>query len=578
MEHAALPLKNLMIFLVAAGVIVPLFHRARIGEVLAFLLIGMLVGPHGLGQLVPAHPWLQWVTVGEGPLVGLLAEFGVVFLLFLVGLELSVQRLWSLRPFVLGVGGLQFAISAAAIGFCVALTGVSLAGSIVLGLCLAMSSTAVVMQLLEEQGRAATAVGRVAISVLLFQDLMVAPVLFATQALGRGGDIAAGLGTALLWAIVVIVGIVGAGYYLLRPLLRLAAQTGSREILIAITMLIVIGASWLTEHFGLSTALGAFLAGLMIAETEYSHQVEIDIAPLKGLFIGVFFITVGMSIDVLVAWRQIHLIIAAVIVLLAVKAVVLYGAARALRVSNSVAGEVAILLPQGGEFAFIVIGLAVAAKILDPQVAQFATVVAGVTMMVTPLCAVCGRHLGRWLEQRTMADRVPDEGGVGLKDHVVIGGFGRVGQTVARLLEAEKVPYAALDSSGEVVSQTRKETSNVYLGDAGRSELIERLGAKHARAFVVTVDEPKAAERMVAIVRELNPGVPVFARAADPAHAVRLLRLGAVNVIPEAVEASLQLGAQVLEALGVPEDVVERRVDAARAEELGRLKQELDKK
>ena len=497
MEHAAVPLKNLIVFLVAAGVVLPLFHRARIGAVLGFLLIGVLIGRHGLGGLVESHPWLYWVTITDQAMGAFLADLGVVFLLFLVGLELSVSRLWSLRRLVLGVGGLQFAFSTAAIGLCAALAGVSPAGSVVLGLCLAMSSTAIVMQLLEEQGRTASPVGRVAISILLFQDLMVAPVLFGTQALARGGAIAVELGTALLQAAAIVGGIVVLGRYLLRPLLRLAAQTGSRETLIAITMLIVIGSSWLTGHFGLSTALGAFLAGLLIAETEYSHQVEVDLAPLKGLLLGVFFITVGMAIDVLAAWRQIHVILAAVIVLLAVKASVLYGAARALGVPRSVAGEVAILLPQGGEFAFIVIGLAVISKVIEPGAAQIAAVVAGLSMMVTPLCAMCAQRLGARLQQGELRHHVPGDSEAELADHVVIGGFGRVGQTLARLLEAENVPYVAFDTDGELVTKLRKTTPHVFLGDAGRAEMLERLHGARARAFVVTVNEPKAAERMV---------------------------------------------------------------------------------
>ena len=457
MEHAAVPLKNLIVFLVAAGVVLPLFHRARIGAVLGFLLIGVLIGRHGLGGLVESHPWLYWVTITDQAMGAFLADLGVVFLLFLVGLELSVSRLWSLRRLVLGVGGLQFAFSTAAIGLCAALAGVSPAGSVVLGLCLAMSSTAIVMQLLEEQGRTASPVGRVAISILLFQDLMVAPVLFGTQALARGGAIAVELGTALLQAAAIVGGIVVLGRYLLRPLLRLAAQTGSRETLIAITMLIVIGSSWLTGHFGLSTALGAFLAGLLIAETEYSHQVEVDLAPLKGLLLGVFFITVGMAIDVLAAWRQIHVILAALIVLLAVKASVLYGAARALGVPRSVAGEVAILLPQGGEFAFIVIGLAVISKVIEPGTAQIAAVVAGLSMMVTPLCAMCAQRLGARLQQGELRHHVPGDSEAELADHVVIGGFGRVGQTLARLLDAENVPYVAFDTDGELVSEVAQD-------------------------------------------------------------------------------------------------------------------------
>jgi CPA2 family monovalent cation:H+ antiporter-2 len=577
-EHATPLLKDLVVFLVAAGIIVPLFHRARLGAVLGFLLIGTLVGPHGLGRLIDAHPWLMWVTISDSVLAKFLAELGVMFLLFLIGLEMSVARLWTMRRYVLGIGGLQFAGSAAAIGIAVALAGVPPAGAIVLGLCLAMSSTAVVLQLLEEQGRSGSPAGRVAIAVLLFQDLMVAPVLFGTQALGReGASIALGLGSALLYAAFAVGIILVAGYYLIRPLLRLAARTGSREFILAISLLLVIVAATTTHHAGLSTALGAFLAGLLLSETEYRHEVEIDVAPVKGLLLGVFFITVGMSVDLLAAWQKIHLIMVAVVALLAAKALMAYGAARVLGVARSVAAEVALLIPQAGEFAFIVVGLAVATEVLPGNVGQFVIVVVGLTMLVTPFAALAGRRLGDTLQQREFRERMPDAGAEGLKDHVVIGGYGRIGQTLGRMLQAENLPFVALDTNSELVTHLHGSGERVFLGDAARIELLRRVGAKDARAFVVTMNAPKAAERMAVAARRINPDAPVFARAADPAHAVRLLRLGAVGVVPEAVEASVQLGARLLEALGLPDEAVEHRVDRAREEELKRLTEEIDK-
>jgi CPA2 family monovalent cation:H+ antiporter-2 len=572
LEHATPLLKDFVVFLAAAGIIVPLFHRARIGAVLGFLLIGTLVGPHGFGRLAETYPWLYWVTISDGVLAKFLAELGVMFLLFLVGLELSVARLWTMRRTVLGAGGLQFALSAAAIGFLVSLAGVSADGAIVLGLCLAMSSTAIALQLLDEQGRSGSATGRLAISILLFQDLMVAPVLFGTQALGREGTtIAAGLSSALLYAALAVGVIVVAGYYLMRPFLRLAAHTGSREFLLAITLLIVIGAATVTGRAGLSTALGAFLAGLLLSETEYRHQIEIDLAPVKGLLLGLFFITVGMSVDLLAAWRQMHLILVAVAVLLLVKAIVLYGVTRLLGIARSIAGDVSLLLPQAGEFAFIVIGLASFTKVIAPDVAQFATVVVGLSMLVTPVTAILGRRLGHRLQQEEFSEHTPGADARAFADHVVIGGYGRFGQTLGRMLAAEGVDFVALDTNGDLVADRRKTDKHIYLGDASRPELLDHLGGSRARAFVVTVNVPKAAERMVAAARRINADAPVFARAADPSHAVRMLRLGAVGVTPEAVEATLQLGARLLESLGLPDEAVERCVELARADELSRL-------
>ena len=282
MEHAPW-LKDLLVFLVAAGLIVPLFYRARIGAVLGFLLVGIAVGPYGLGQWVGAHPWLRYLTIEDRAAVEPFAELGVMFLLFLVGLELSIARLWSLRRYVMGIGGLQFILSAVAIAAVMAGTGIGGSAAIVLGLCLAMSSTAIVMQVLEEQGRSATALGQIALSVLLFQDLMVAPVLFGAQVLSRGGDnIVLGLAGALAQAVLAVTAIAVVGRYVLRPIFRFAAQTGSRELIMAMTLLMVIALAGATGYAGLSTALGAFLAGLLLSETEYRHQVEIDLAPFKG--------------------------------------------------------------------------------------------------------------------------------------------------------------------------------------------------------------------------------------------------------------------------------------------------------
>jgi len=304
-EHAPAWLNDALVFLAAAGLVVPLFHRARVGAVFGFLVVGVVVGPYGLGLLAADYPWVRYLTIEDRASVDPFAELGVMFLLFFIGLELSLPRLWSMRRFVLGIGGVQFAASAAAIGAAMALMGRETAAATVLGLSLAMSSTAIVLQVLEEQGRSATHVGRLAISVLLFQDLMVAPVLFLTGVLGRGGDnIGMALASALVQAVVAVAVIVGAGRFVLRPLLRFTAKTGSRDLIIAITIVIVIGVGGATSVAGLSTALGAFLAGMLLGETEYRHQIEIDLEPFKGLLLGLFFVTVGMTIDLRAVWAQ----------------------------------------------------------------------------------------------------------------------------------------------------------------------------------------------------------------------------------------------------------------------------------
>lgn len=570
MQHEAW-LKDVLVFLVAAGLIVPLFHRARVGAVLGFLLIGIAVGPYGFGTLAADYPWLRYLTIEDRARVEPFAELGVMFLLFLIGIEMSVERLWSLRRFVAGIGSMQFLLSAVAFGVALSLVGASASAATILGVGLAMSSTAVVMQLLEEQGRTATPLGQVAIAVLLFQDLMVAPVLFGGEILARGGDVASGLAIALLQAAVTIAAILVAGRFVLRPLFTFAARTGSRELIMAMTLLLVIGVASVTGYAGLSTALGAFLAGVLLSETEYRHQVEVDVAPFKGLLVGLFFITVGMTIDVRVIWAEIDSILLMVAVLLVVKAVILFAACRLFGVPLAVTVEAAILLAQAGEFAFIVIALGRSTGLVPGEFAVAATAVVGISMMLTPLLAVGARALAARIQPLEHRDHMPSEEQVEATDHVIIGGYGRVGQLIGRLLRAENVPFVALDSNAELASEGAKRGEEVFFGDASRQEFLRRAGAAGARAFVVTVNSPRAAERMIAAARRERPDAPVFARARDPEHASRLLKLGAVEVTAEALEASLQLGARVLEGLGVPDEAVARRLDDVREREHARI-------
>jgi K+:H+ antiporter len=564
--------KGFLIFLVAAGIIVPLFHRVRLSTVLGFLVVGVALGPHGLGQMVEAHPWLWYVTFDDPERVRPLAELGIIFLLFTLGLELSLKRLWQLRRYVLGVGAVQVAVSTVAIGAVVALSGAPRPAGIVFGLCLALSSTAVAMQVLNEQHRAATPVGRIALSVLLFQDLMVVPILFIVGFLAReSGSLVVNLALASVQAVAVVAVIMVVGRYVAQPLLGSAARTGSRDLIMGITLLIVVGISALTEKAGLSVALGAFMAGLLLSETEYRHHIEIDVEPFKGLLLGIFFITVGTAIDVREVTAELGWVVASVIGLVVVKAVILYLDARAFGVSRAAAAEVALLLAQASEFAFVVIGLARTGNLISPAIATSAFAVVGLSMMATPLLAEIGRRIGQRLAPLDHAAHVPDDEAAELEDHVVIGGFGRVGQTVGRLMAQENVQYVALDTNADAVAEHRKAGRLVFFGDASRRELLERAGAARARAFIVTLDAPGAAERMIEEILRLRPDACVFARAKDREHAARLAKLGARGVVPEAVEASLQLGARLLEELGLPEDAVAERVAAAREEEVGKL-------
>ncbi len=572
MTHAPW-LNDAIVFLVAAGLIVPFFHRARIGAVLGFLLVGVIVGPFGLGRLADFHPWIRFITIDDPAQVEPFAELGVIFLLFLLGLELSFARLWSLRRYVLGVGAVQVLASAFVIGLGAHILGANAGASVILGACLALSSTAVVMQLLSEQHRTATSVGRISLSILLLQDLMVVPILFIVGALGRGGG--AGVTPGLAWAVIQAALVVGAmgviGRYLLRPLLRFVGKTGSRDLIMAITLLIVAASGSVTGAFGLSAALGAFLAGVLLGETEYRHHIEVDLDPFKGLLLGLFFVTVGMSIDPAALVSQLGLIVVTALALMAVKAVILYGVSRAFRVGGAAAGEVSLLLAQAGEFAFVVLGIARGTGLVTAELAQFATAVVGVSMAATPLLALLAREAGRQLDRAEYAGQAPPEI-ADAQDHVIIGGFGRVGQMVARALDEERVPYIALDANGELAAEFSKAGRIVYYGDASRGELLERAGAARARAIVVTIDNRMVAERMVRTVAERWPKLAIIARAKDASHAARLVQRGAYDVIPETVEASLQLAGRVLEALDLPADAVSERLALIREEERCKLR------
>ena len=565
-------LKALIIFLVVAGVIVPLFHRARIGTVLGFLIAGVVLGPHGLGRLATTNPWLGFVTLDDPGQGAVLAEFGIVTLLFLLGLELSLQRLWQLKRYVLGVGLVQVLVSTVAIGAGVRLSGALPPAGIVLGLCLALSSTAIVMQLLIEQHRSANLVGRIALSVLLFQDLMVVPILFVVDILAGGEK--SGIGALIkpfVAALVAVIAIMLIGRFIVRPLLRSAVRTGSRDLIMAITLLILVVLAVATGLAGLSVALGAFLAGLLLSDSEVRHHIEVDLEPFKGLLLGIFFISVGTNVDIVAIAGDAGWILLAVMVLMSVKAAILFGAARSFGVPRAAAAEVALLLAQAGEFGFVVIGVAQAGNLLPPRFAGGAIAVVGLSMLLTPLVAIGARAIALRLDVIDHCKHAPGPELTELDNHVVIGGFGRVGRLIARTLEAENVPYVGLDSNGELVGRMRIERRPVFFGDAGRPELLTRIGAQRARAFVVTVNNSLAAERMVAAAKLINPRAVVFARASDPQHAERLMALGAVSVIPETVEASLQLAARLLEGLDLPEEAISQRVAAMRAAELGRL-------
>ncbi|TNF32965.1 MAG: potassium transporter [Gammaproteobacteria bacterium] len=576
MEYHAIPhLHEIVVFLVAAGIVVPVLHRLRISPVLGYLLMGALVGPYGLGLLAGEYGWLRHFVITDLAGVQSLAELGVIFLLFMIGLELSLDRLWAMRRLVFGLGSLQIVITAVVIGLVAWGFGNSPSASMVLGCCLALSSTAIVMQLLIDRRQLASPLGRSSFSILLMQDLAVVPILFLVGVLGMktGGSIGLALLGALGKAALVITAIYLGGRLLLRPLFRLVAHSRSAEMFMAATLLVIVSASAITGATGLSMALGAFLAGLLLADTEFRHEIEVNIEPFKGLLLGLFFMSVGMGIDYRLVADEWPWLLASVAGLFAIKSVITAALCLAFGLPRHTALEAGLLLGQGGEFAFVVVGLAISLQLLPPDVGQFMLIVAGLTMVVTPLVAISGSRLSAWLEpaQRQVYEE-GDLAAVGeLQGHVVIAGFGRVGQLLARVLDSDKVCYLALDTQASHVADARQAGLPVYYGDASRLELLRRAHAGKASALVLTMDNSAAIERVVQVARAEWPQLPIVARARDAQQSARLLTLGATEVIPEALESGLQLAGRVLQVTGAPEDVAVRRMDQQRDIELANL-------
>lgn len=562
-------LKDLVVFLVAAGIAAPAFRALKQSAVLAFLLAGVLLGPFGLGRFTDAQPLLHFVTISDPHAAEPFAEAGVLFLLFMLGLELSFGRLWALRKEVFGLGAVQVLASALIIGAVLAGFGVDTSATVIIALALALSSTAIVMQILIEERQATTTTGRTAFSVLLFQDLMVAPILILVGFLSLGGGgLLPAMGQAVIGGAIAVAFIALVGRFVLRPAFQLAAGEGGREMMLALTLLAVIGASVATASAGLSLALGAFLAGLLMGETEFKTQIEVDLEPFKGLLIGLFFMTVGMSIDPLAVLAQWPLILGAAATLIMGKAAIAFLGARLFGRKRASALRVATLLGPAGEFAFVVLGAATVSGVVDSQTAGVVTAIAGVTMLVAPLVARSGASIAKQLESydesvKQVPDDKPEDG------HVIIAGYGRVGRMLGELLCEENATILAIDSNPKRVAKFRKKGIQIFFGDAGRPEVLSKAGLERAAQIVVTVDNPAKAERVVKAVRSSRSDVPITARAVDREHADKLIAAGADFVIHEAAEAALQLAGRALQDFGMSGDAARARITRAREEIYG---------
>jgi CPA2 family monovalent cation:H+ antiporter-2 len=553
----ALDFTPVLIFLLAAVVLVPLFQRFRVSPVLAFLAAGAVIGPYALGLIDDLETTQHF------------AEFGVIFLLFAIGLELSFDRLKAMRRDVFGLGTCQVLVTAVLFGAGAYLIGASIEIAIVVGGGLAFSSTAMVMQLLEEHGERNTRAGRTTFSILLLQDLAVVPLMALVPLLAEEGhNIATALGVAGLKAVVALVGLTLLGRVILRPLYRIVAGTRNAELFVGTSLLIVLGTSWATAQTGLSLALGAFLAGILLSETEYAHQIEADIAPFRGLFLGLFFISVGMSIDTRIVLENAAVVAALVVVLIAAKGIVIVALCRLFQLPLAHSVQVGFALAQGGEFAFVLFGLAVAVGVMPVALGQVLLVTVGLTMVAAPAVAALGRRFGQQLTRRgTGGDQLLDEEAADLDEHMLVAGFGRVGQTVARLLQDHDIRYLALDLDHKKVAEGRARGFPVYYGDAGRFEVLKAAGISRARGAVITLDQPAAAMRAVEALHRYCPDGTIVVRARDQSHSDALKEAGAAAVVPEMLEASLQLAGQTLRAAGVPIEVVETSLETLRAED-----------
>lgn len=545
---------DILVVLGTAGIAVPLLRRWGVSPILGYLGAGAILGPFGLGSLIQSFPFLYWFTIVDAQNVAGLAQLGVVFLLFLIGLELSLRRLVTMRRLVFGLGGLQVVITASFLAGVAIAAGLNPMPAAIVGLSLSLSSTAIVLEVLSNQGRLATNVGRVSFSVLLAQDLAIVPILVFISVFSGGPDasIMAGLTIALGKAAIAIAVLVVFGRFLLRPLFHLVATTRSAEMFIAAALFVIIAAGLIASGAGLSMALGAFLIALMLAETEYGKAIEAAIDPLKGLLLGTFFFTVGTKIDFREFVREPVWLLVTVFGLVALKAAIFSGLARAFRVSWPAAIESGLLLGPGGEFAFVSIGLAATAKLVSDRVASFTLAATAVTMALTPLLSIAAR---RMLPARAAAPIVDPDLKVsppGGEQHAIVVGYGRVGKVVCSLLRQHSVKFIAVDSDPTGVARDRRHGHPVYYGDASDLNFLDAAGLSRATGVIITINSHKVIDAIVERVRAVRQDIVIISRARDEHHASHLYAIGATDAVPETIEASLQLSEAALVSLGIP--------------------------
>ncbi|WP_349432652.1 monovalent cation:proton antiporter-2 (CPA2) family protein [Methylomarinum sp. Ch1-1] len=530
---------DLFALLSAAVIAVPIFHRLGLGSVLGYLFAGMVLGPWGLSIIDQVDDIRHF------------AEFGVVFLLFLIGIEMKPARLWIMRRWVFGLGMAQILLTGAILMLIGLWLDLPLRSALIVGMGLALSSTAFGLQILSEKAELTNATGRTAFSILLMQDLAVVPLLTMVSLLAGGAELGDSIGYASIKAFMAIVSVVIAGRYLLNPCLDKVAASRNSEVFIAAAVLLVLGAAKLMETAGLSMALGAFLAGLMLAESHYRHQIEADIQPFRGILLGLFFMSVGMSIEVGVLLDSLGSIVGLVVLLIVIKAGVVWLLCRISKLNNNTSLKVALLLSQSGEFGFVLFGYAlISGLLIEPRVQALSMIIA-LSMVATPLLVKLGDQLSYYLEAKRRDQQAPECIDEHKQDHIILAGFGRVGKRVAFLMESAGLTYVALDYDHQEVTEGRLNGYPVYYGDASRLKVLKAAGADRASMLIVALDNIEHAERLVAVVRQNYPKLPIHVRGRSLSHCEVLLSHGANTAVSETLEASLRLAELALTDSGV---------------------------
>ncbi|WP_395463310.1 monovalent cation:proton antiporter-2 (CPA2) family protein [Wolbachia endosymbiont of Cantharis cryptica] len=548
MHSSSQHLFDIIILLSAAVFIVIAFWKMNISPVLGYFVAGALIGSHGFNLIHSAEVMDNF------------AEFGVVFLLFIIGLELTFERLIAMRIHVFGFGSLQVIVTMVAI-WCIALAfGVNTNIAVIIGGGLALSSTAIVLQVLQEKGSQASQVGRLSIAVLLMQDFAVVPLIVLVPLLTGNSEnsLISSLAGSLVQAAIALVLIFITGRLLLRPLFSVIAKMESNEVFISTTLLIILGAAFITEQFHLSMALGAFVAGLLVAETEHRHSVEHAVLPFKDLFLGLFFMTVGMSIDTELLLNKLPLITLLSIILIVLKTSIIYILCRFFGFKSAPAIQAGLLLAQGGEFAFILFRLADELDVLPSEIAQVLMMVTTVTMAFTPLLS----GLGDWIansfstEKVILDDEAVETDTQDLYNHVIVAGFGRVGYMVTKMLTAEHLSYVVVDIQSKIVKEGKSDSFPIYLGDATRYEILKSVGIERAQALVISIKNEVTIKKIVSLVATNFPHVNIIIRLPDLSNVEVYKNLGASKIIPETSEIGLQLGGAALSLSGISESGV----------------------